>query len=70
MNTLNITDLIRAALARQRRANGWTKEQQAAHHDVDPVTIWRWENGDTGKAASILIPLILEAERETIEQAA
>lgn len=65
-----VTSLIRAALARQRQQNGWTKEQQAAHYEIDPATIWRWENGDTGKAASILIPLCLEAERESIEQAA
>lgn len=65
-----LTSLIRSALARQRLQKGWTKEQQADHYGIDPATIWRWENGDTGKAASILIPLCLEAEREPTEQVA
>lgn len=70
MNTIDLVPLIRAALARHRRMNGWTKEQQAEQYDIDPATIYRWEKGDIGKGPAILIPLILEAERETIEQAA
>jgi transcriptional regulator with XRE-family HTH domain len=62
--------LIRDALAMERQEKGWTKEQQAEHHKIDPVTLWRWENGDTGKAANILIPLVVRAQQQLIEQAA
>lgn len=62
--------LIREALASERRTHGWTKEQQAQHYNIDPVTLWRWENGDTGKAATILIPLVRNMNLASVDQAA
>lgn len=70
MSANELAPIISRALAEQRRVNGWTKEQQARYYEVDPATIWRWERGETGKAAAKLILLIWNTASTPAEQAA
>lgn len=68
---MDLASLTREALAHERQTNSWTIEQQAAHHKIDPVSIYRWERGIMAKSAEILIPLvIIFKQTKTTEQAA
>lgn len=51
--------LVNEALDQLMRRRNISVAALAAELDVDPATIWRWRQGDLGKAASILIPLVV-----------
>lgn len=60
MPNTEIAPIVRSLLEQERQEKGWTKEQQAGFHQIDPATIWRWERGIFGRGPSILINLILK----------
>lgn len=56
---ISATTLVNEALDQLMRRRNISVAALAAELDVDPATIWRWRQGDLGKAASILIPLVI-----------
>lgn len=51
--------LVNEALDSLMRRRKLSVAALADELQVDPATIWRWRQGDLGKAASILIPLVI-----------
>lgn len=62
-------EIVNSLLKRIQERENLNDEALARKLSVDPVTIYRWRKGGIGKAASILIPLVLGEQTET-EQAA
>lgn len=61
-------EIVNTMLDRIQERERLTEQALARKLNVDPVTIYRWRKGDIGKAASILIPLMMVEQVET-EQA-
>lgn len=63
-----LSGLIRRAITHARQERGLPSDKALADAlGIDPVTLWRWKEGDVGRAAAILVPLIAAAERATTE---
>lgn len=62
--------IINEVLDRIQDRERLTDQALARKLQVDPATIWRWRNGDVGKAASILLPLVLLEQPQSVDQAA
>ncbi len=58
-------DIVNTVLDRIQQQERLNDEALARKLGVDPVTIYRWRKGGIGKAASILIPLILVEQPQT-----
>ena len=61
-------EIVNTLLRQIQERENLNDEALARKLDVDPVTIYRWRKGGIGKAASILIPLVLS--EHTDKQAA
>lgn len=55
----SITEIINDILDQVRQENGLKELELAVRYEVDRSTVYRWRKGDVGKAAAILIPLII-----------
>lgn len=69
---MDVRTIINDTLDRIQERERLNDQALARRLEVDPVTVYRWRKGDVGKAASILIPLVVELRRteRTLEQAA
>jgi transcriptional regulator with XRE-family HTH domain len=53
----DIKIVINELLDRIQEREKLNETELARYLKVDPATVWRWRNGDVGKAASILLSL-------------
>lgn len=54
--------LVKAALNYQKETSGKTWQKLADDLEIDQATLWRWRDGDVGRASRILVRLIVEAQ--------
>jgi transcriptional regulator with XRE-family HTH domain len=66
---MDVKTLINETLDRIQERERLTDQALARKLDVDPATVWRWRNGDVGKAATILLPLVHQQRSEIVEAA-
>jgi transposase-like protein len=59
--------LVNEALDQLMRRRNIGVAALAEELDIDPATLWRWRQGDLGKAASILIPLVVSEKLQSFE---
>ena len=59
---MSATLIINETLDRIQKRRNIGVGALASELGVDPATIWRWRQGDIGKAAAILIPLIVKEQ--------
>lgn len=56
--------IIRHALTYERERRGLSTDRALADElGIDPVTLWRWTQGEIGRAAEILVPIVAAANR-------
>jgi hypothetical protein len=56
-----VGELIRQVFDRAKQQRNLPSDRALADElGIDPVTLWRWTQGDVGRAAQILVPLVLE----------
>ena len=54
--------IIRDAMTYARDQRGLRSDKALADQlGIDPVTLWRWTQGDVGRAAEILVPMVAAA---------
>lgn len=56
----SLTEVINRVLDEVCQEEDLNEQELASRYDVSRVTIWRWRQGEVGKAADTLIPLILK----------
>ena len=60
-----VGQIIREALTFARQQRGLRSDKALADQiGIDPVTLWRWTQGDVGRAAEILVPLVKAAAEQ------
>ena len=66
---MDVKTIINETLDRIQERERLNDQALARKLDVDPATIWRWRNGDVGKAAVILLPLVIHEQLSPIAEA-
>lgn len=56
----DVIEFINQILDEECQVRGLKDSELAETHGVDRSTLWRWRHGDAGKAAAVLIPLIMK----------
>ena len=64
---MDVKTIINETLDRLQERERLTDQALARKLDVDPATVWRWRNGDVGKAAAILLPLVHKQRSDVVE---
>lgn len=65
---MDVKTIINETLDRIQERERLNDQALARRLDVDPATVWRWRNGDVGKAAAILLPLVVHEHRSPVAE--